>query len=164
MTEMQLRRSLDRGITGLFRETNDKETLLEWIETLGGPAFCRAFRFDTPRGGQVVVGSTLLHHAVAMKSNLHLRVLLDVGVSVDALDAQGCTPLHYLCGFIERQPRLPGGGAELMAAIDTKLDMLVEAGASLDVEGNGSDCRGAVGPVSVSVLRTPGEEVNRARC
>lgn len=132
---MELRPLLDRCITGFFTEKHDKRTLLEWIETLGGPAFCRAFRFDTSRGGQVVVGSTLLHQAVGMTSILCVRVLLDVGVSANALDADGRTPLNYLLAFFGlKKPRLRRDSAEYTAELDTILDMLLEAGANIDAK------------------------------
>lgn len=131
---MELRPMLDRSIDGFFKETNDYKQLTQWIKALGGAKFCHDFRFQSSRRGRFAVESTLLHHAVSMKSNRHVRALLDVGVWVDAPDAYGYTALHYLCGYNSTHYRVPDS-AELMAAVDKKFEMLKEAGASLEVNG-----------------------------
>ena len=124
----------ERILDWFFTETNDYKRLAQLIKALGGAKFCHDFRYQSSHGDRFVVESTLLHHAVSMKSNLHVRALLDVGVWVDAPDVYGYTALHYLCGYNSTHHRVPAS-AELMAAVDKKFEMLKEAGASLEVNG-----------------------------
>ena len=130
----RLRSSTGRCITFFFRDTSDDASvLLEWIEKLGGAAFCREYRFDTTLGGEVIIGSTLLHRAVMNKSNLQARVLIDVGVPIDSKDPAGCTALHYLCGYHAEKTQ-PKDGDEMRIAMNAKLHMLIDAGANIDLK------------------------------
>ena len=125
--DAMLRPGTEVTLRDFFSRTHwDTSWLHNLLVKLGGDAFCTNFRFDE--------GETLLHRAVVVGRALHVRVLIDAGVPLDAKDALGRTALHYIC--MTKPPWSyypPVGGYVMPGEVDAKIRVLIDAGADPEV-------------------------------
>ena len=126
-------RSNLRAVSILSNSSSSEAHLRNHIEAVGGSVFCQNFRFNATRedfkSPYLVEGGTLLHMCWEHGSEMMTRVLLDMGVPVNALDINGDTVLHHICG--KRVSRCDKSPEAYYAVIQCKVPLLVAAGADM---------------------------------
>jgi len=109
--------------------------LREQIEAVGGAAWCRSFRFNGERedvkSTTLIEGGTLLHQCWEHWSEMLTRVLIQMGVPVNAGDANGNTLLHYVCRDLAS--RYDNSPDVYHKVLECKISLLVGMGADMGV-------------------------------
>ena len=94
-------RNNTKAIQVFLNSTSTEAHLRAHIQEVGGAAWCQTFRFNGARkdfkSPALIEGGTLLHQCWEHGSEMLTRVLLEMGVPVNARDAAGATVLHYAC-------------------------------------------------------------------
>ena len=126
-------RNNTKAMQVFLNSTSTEAHLRAHIQEVGGAAWCQTFRFNGARedfkSPALIGGGTLLHQCWEHGSEMLTRVLLEMGVPVNARDDNGHTVLHHACGGLAS--RCDDSPEAYYKVLECKVPMLVAAGADM---------------------------------